>query len=309
VSEKLKANKLGKGLRTIGDWQRYIATKLHQANVWFGHGAADGWEEANLLLSEITQLPFEVLPDYLEYRLAKEEREQLATLLAKRIEERKPAAYLVHKAWFAGLPFYVDERVLVPRSPIGELIQQQFSPWLTHEPQRILDLCTGSGCIAVACALVFPETLVDASDISEDALAVAQMNVSEYELEDQIKVIRSDGFEQLEKLEYDLIVTNPPYVDAEDMDDLPDEYHHEPELGLAAGEDGLDLVKRILLQSPDYLTENGMLICEVGNSEVHVSERWPELPVMWLSFEFGGSGVFLAYKEDLIAARAHIESR
>ncbi|RTE87394.1 MULTISPECIES: 50S ribosomal protein L3 N(5)-glutamine methyltransferase [Gammaproteobacteria] len=304
-----KKIELGKGLKTIADWQRYIATKLHHEDVWFGHGAESGWEEANLLLSEVTCLPFEALSEYGNCRLAKEERKHLAKMLERRLYDRVPAAYLVHKAWFAGLPFYVDERVLVPRSPIGELITKQFSPWLTQEPMRILDLCTGSGCIAIACAAAFPETYIDASDISEDALAVAQMNVAEYDLHEQVTLIQSDGFTDIPAQSYDLIVTNPPYVDAEDMDDLPQEYHHEPELGLAAGEDGLDLVKNILLDAPQYLSEQGMLICEVGNSEVHVAERWPELPLTWLAFENGGTGVFLAYRNDLVQFKDHIQSR
>lgn len=304
-----KEKVLGKGLKTIADWQRYIATKLHSEGVWFGHGAESGWEEANLLLSELTCLPFDTLAEYGHCRLAKEERAQLAKLLKRRIEQRVPAAYLVHKAWFAGLPFYVDDRVLVPRSPIGELINKQFSPWLQQEPMRILDLCTGSGCIAIACAAAFPETYVDASDISEDALAVAQMNVAEYDLHEQVSLIQSDGFNSIPAQTYDLIVTNPPYVDAEDMGDLPTEYTHEPELGLAAGDDGLDLVRNILLDAPEYLSEHGLLICEVGNSEVHVEERWPDLPLTWLAFENGGAGVFLAHRHDLLQFKEHIQSR
>ena len=307
---KLKAAKdLGKGLKTIGDWQRYIATKLHQANVWFGHGAANGWEEANLLLSEITQLHFEDLPNYLSYRLAKDEQAELALLLWRRLNERVPAAYLVHKAWFAGLPFYVDERVLVPRSPLSELIQQQFEPWLVQQPERILDLCTGSGCIAIACAYHFSEADVVASDISEDALHVAQMNVAEHELEGRVSLVQSDGFHDIAPQQFDLIVSNPPYVDAEDMADLPEEYHHEPELGLASGEDGLDLVRHILQTSPDYLTEQGVLICEVGNSWVNMVEAWPNVPFTWLSFEHGGDGVFLLTKQELIAHQAEFSTQ
>ncbi|HLV47784.1 MAG TPA: 50S ribosomal protein L3 N(5)-glutamine methyltransferase [Aliidiomarina sp.] len=299
--------KLGDGLKTIGDWQRYIATQLHQAEIWFGHGAVDGWDEANLLLSELTQLHHAELGNYLSCRLAKHEREQLAAWLEQRLEDRVPAAYLVNKAWFAGLPFYVDERVLVPRSPIAELIENNFAPWLTKTPEQILDLCTGSACIAIACAYAFPDAIVHASDISADALEVAEINVSDHDLEERVALFQSDGFSRLPETKYDLIVTNPPYVDAEDMADLPEEYRHEPELGLAAGNDGLDLVRDILLHSPDYLTEEGMLICEVGNSWVHMAELWPEVPFVWLSFEHGGDGVFAINRSALVAARACFE--
>ncbi len=296
--------KLGDGLKTIGDWQRYIATQLHQAEIWFGHGAVDGWDEANLYLSELTQLHHTELADHLSCRLAKHERNQLVQWLEQRLEKRIPAAYLVNKAWFAGLPFYVDERVLVPRSPIAELIENNFAPWLTKEPEQILDLCTGSACIAIACAYAFPNTIIHASDISTDALEVAEINVGDHDLEERVALFQSDGFSRLPETKYDLIVTNPPYVDADDMADLPEEYLYEPELGLAAGSDGLDLVRDILTQSPDYLTADGVLICEVGNSWVHMAELWPDVPFVWLSFEHGGEGVFAISRSDLVAAQA-----
>lgn len=288
-------------LLTIADWQRYIASALHGADVYFGHGANDGWEEGLLLLSEVTSLHFDEIRAYRDCRLTFEEKTQLAALLARRIRDKVPAAYLVHKAWFAGLPFYVDERVLVPRSPIAELIEQEFQPWLTVPPDHILDLCTGSGCIAIACAYAFPDAVVDAVDISVDALDVARMNIEEHGLSDRVEAIESDGFKNLSGRRYDLIVTNPPYVDAEDMDVLPPEYHHEPELGLAAGDDGLDLVRHILLEAPNYLNDDGLLICEVGNSMVHMQALWPEVPFVWLSFERGGEGVFALSKAQLEA--------
>ncbi|WP_194755919.1 50S ribosomal protein L3 N(5)-glutamine methyltransferase [Aliidiomarina indica] len=286
-------------LLTIADWQRYITSALHGADVYFGHGAADGWEEGLLLLSEVTSLSFDELHANRDCRLTFEEKSQLAALVARRIRDKVPAAYLVHKSWFAGLPFYVDERVLVPRSPIAELIEQSFQPWLMQEPEHILDLCTGSGCIAIACAYAFPDARVDAVDISTDALAVARMNIEEHALSDRVEAIESDGFDGLQGRVYDLIVTNPPYVDAEDMDDLPPEYHHEPELGLAAGNDGLDLVRKILRDAPQHLNEGGILICEVGNSMVHMQILWPDVPFVWLSFERGGDGVFAINKEQL----------
>ena len=291
-------------LHTIADWQRYITSSLHGSDVYFGHGAANGWEEGLLLLSAVTALSFAELQECRECRLTREERQQLAALLNRRIREKIPAAYLVHKAWFADLPFYVDERVLVPRSPIAELIQQRFAPWLMAEPEHILDLCTGSGCIAIACAYAFPAAEVDAVDISHDALAVAAMNIEEHGLSDRVQALASDGMNALTGKVYDLIVTNPPYVDAEDMSDLPDEYHHEPELGLAAGDDGLDLVRRILRDAPAHLSSEGILICEVGNSMVHMEALWPNVPFVWLDFEHGGEGVFAINREQLLAHAA-----
>lgn len=288
-------------LLTIADWQRYIASSLHSADVYFGHGANDGWEEGLLFLSEVTALHFDEIREYRDCRLTALEKSELLALLTRRIRDKVPAAYLVHKSWFAGLPFYVDQRVLIPRSPIAELIQQKFQPWLTTPPDRILDLCTGSGCIAIACAYAFPDASVDAVDISADALDVARMNSVEHGLTDRIDVIESDGFHALGQRCYDLIVSNPPYVDAEDMADLPSEYHHEPRLGLAAGEDGLDLVRHILREAPNHLNEDGLLICEVGNSMVHMQMLWPDVPFLWLDFEHGGEGVFAIHKSQLEA--------
>ncbi|TRW49489.1 50S ribosomal protein L3 N(5)-glutamine methyltransferase [Aliidiomarina halalkaliphila] len=292
-------------LLTIADWQRYIASALHGADVYFGHGAVDGWEEGLLLLSEVTALTFDELHAHRDCRLTFEEKSQLAALVARRIRDKVPAAYLVHKSWFAGLPFYVDERVLIPRSPIAELIEQEFQPWLMHTPDHILDLCTGSGCIAIACAYAFPDAIVDAVDISSDALAVARMNIEEHGLSDRVEAIESDGFNGLQDRRYDLIVTNPPYVDAEDMDDLPPEYHHEPKLGLSAGNDGLDLVRKILRDAPEHMNDGGILICEVGNSMVHMQALWPDVPFVWLSFERGGDGVFAINKEQLEQHAGH----
>ena len=195
--------------------------------------------------------------------------------------------------------------MLVPRSPIGELINNRFAGLINEQPQHILDMCTGSGCIAIACAYAFPEAEVDAVDISTDALAVTEHNIEEHGLIHHVTPIRSDLFRDLLKVQYDLIVTNPPYVDAEDMSDLPNEYRHEPELGLASGSDGLKLTRRILGNAPDYLSDNGILICEVGNSMVHLIEQYPDVPFTWLEFDNGGDGVFMLTKEQLVAAREH----
>ena len=238
-------------------------------------------------------------------RLTSSEKHRIVERVIRRINERIPVAYLTNKAWFCGHEFYVDDRVLVPRSPIGELINNRFAGLINHQPEHILDMCTGSGCIAIACAYAFPEAEVDAVDISPDALAVTEQNVEDHGLIHNVTPIRSDLFRDLPKVQYDLIVTNPPYVDEEDMSDLPGEYRHEPVLGLASGSDGLKLTRRILACAPDYLSDDGILICEVGNSMVHLIEQYPDVPFTWLEFENGGDGVFMLTKPQLIAARAH----
>ena len=220
-------------------------------------------------------------------------RRQVAELLRRRVNERTPLAYLLNLAYFCGLPFYVDERVLVPRSPIAELIEDRFLPRQKDEPLRILDLCTGSGCIAIACAKEFPDAFVDATDISLDALSVAAVNVEHHELQHRVSLLESDVFSKLPGQRYDLIVSNPPYVDAEDMADLPEEFLREPELGLASGPDGLDVTKRILAEAADYLTDDGVLVIEVGNSQWALQQSFPEVPFAWVEFEFGGKGVFV----------------
>lgn len=273
---------------------------MQAADIYFGHGTDNAYSEAQLLLGHVTQLNFSQLDQFQSARLQDSEWQHFTKLVQQRIDERKPAAYLIGQAWFAGLPFVVDERVLVPRSPIAELIEQRFSPWLTDAPTRILDLCTGSGCIAIACAYAFEEAEVDALDLSLDALAVAEQNIAMHDLEHRVIPIQSNLYDAIPKQRYDLIVTNPPYVDAEDMADLPDEFHHEPELGLAAGDDGLDLVRTILREAPDHLTENGWLVCEVGNSMVALAQEFPEVPFEWVRFEHGGDGVFVLSYQDLI---------
>ncbi len=238
-------------------------------------------------------LPWEISDSYLDCRLEDDERAELAEILRRRIEERIPAAYLLGEAWFCGIPFSVDERVLVPRSPIAELIEQRFAPWLPAEPARILDLCTGSGCIGIACAYAFEQAEVVLADLSFDALEVANVNIERHDLGERVYTVQGDGFAGLPGQRFDLIVSNPPYVDAEDFADMPAEFHHEPELGLACGDDGLDLVRRMLAEAADHLSEKGLLIVEVGNSEVHVQALYPEVDFTWLEFEHGGHGVFM----------------
>ncbi|WP_105903281.1 50S ribosomal protein L3 N(5)-glutamine methyltransferase [Vibrio gangliei] len=287
-------------LHTLQDMIRWTVSRFNAAGLFYGHGTDNSWDEAVQLILPTLYLPIDVPPHVLNSRLITSERMRIVERVIQRINERTPTAYLTNKAWFCGLEFYVDERVLVPRSPIGELIQQQFQPWLTEEPTRIMDLCTGSGCIAIACAYAFENAEVDAVDISVDALQVAERNIEDHGLEQQVFPLRSDLFNDIPQDKYNIIVTNPPYVDQEDMDSLPQEFKHEPELGLAAGSDGLKLMRRILADAPDYLTDDGILICEVGNSMVHVMEQYPQIPFTWLEFENGGHGVFLLTREQLV---------
>ncbi|MBY7832373.1 50S ribosomal protein L3 N(5)-glutamine methyltransferase [Vibrio fluvialis] len=287
-------------LHTLQDMIRWTVSRFNAANLFYGHGTDNAWDEAVQLILPTLYLPIDVPPHVLNSRLTSSERLRVVERVIKRIKDRTPVAYLTNKAWFCGLEFFVDERVLVPRSPIGELIQAQFEPWLVNEPTRIMDLCTGSGCIAIACAHAFPDAEVDAIDISADALQVAEQNIQDHGLEQQVFPIRSDLFRDLPKEQYDIIVTNPPYVDQEDMNSLPDEFKHEPELGLAAGTDGLKLVRRILANAPHYLTEKGILVCEVGNSMIHLMDQYPHIPFTWLEFEKGGHGVFLLTREQLV---------
>ncbi|EOW9172727.1 TPA: 50S ribosomal protein L3 N(5)-glutamine methyltransferase [Vibrio cholerae] len=291
-------------LHTLQDMIRWTVSRFNAANLFYGQGTDNAWDEAVQLILPTLYLPIDVPPHVLSSRLTSSERLRVVERVIKRINDRTPVAYLTNKAWFCGLEFFVDSRVLVPRSPIGELIQNRFEPWLTEEPTRIMDLCTGSGCIAIACANAFPEAEVDAIDISVDALNVAEQNIQDHGLEQQVFPIRSDLFRDLPQEQYDLIVTNPPYVDQEDMDSLPSEFRHEPELGLAAGSDGLKLARRILANAPLYLKENGILVCEVGNSMVHMMAQYPHIPFTWLEFENGGHGVFLLTREQLIDCAA-----
>lgn len=300
--DKIFVDEVVSELSTLQDMLRWTVSRFNAAGLFYGHGSDNSWDEAVQLVLPTIYLPIDVPPHVLNSRLTTSERNRIVTRVVKRINEKIPTAYLTNKAWFCGLEFFVDERVLVPRSPIGELIEAQFQPWLTEEPMRIMDLCTGSGCIAIACAHAFPEAEVDAIDISSDALEVAEQNIQDYGMEQQVFPIRSDLFRDLPKQDkYDLIVTNPPYVDQEDMDSLPEEFTHEPELGLAAGSDGLKLVRRILANAPHYLNENGILICEVGNSMVHMMEQYPDIPFTWIDFENGGHGVFMLTREQLVA--------
>ncbi|WP_075181360.1 50S ribosomal protein L3 N(5)-glutamine methyltransferase [Pantoea sp. 1.19] len=294
-------------LHTIQDMLRWTVSRFSAAQLWYGHGTDNPWDEALQLVLPSLWLPLDIPEQMYNARLTSSERHRIVERVIRRVNERLPVAYITNKAWFCGHEFFVDERVLVPRSPVAELINDRFVGLVPHAPQRILDMCTGSGCIAIACAHAFPEAEVDAVDISEAALAVAEQNIEAHGLSHQVTPMRADLFRGLSKLPYDLIVTNPPYVDAEDMSDLPGEYRHEPELGLAAGSDGLKLVRRILACAPDYLSEDGVLVCEVGNSMVHMIDQYPDVPFTWLEFSNGGDGVFMLTRQQIVDAQHHFK--
>jgi len=286
-------------LHTVNDYVRFGASQFNQAELYFGHGISNAWDESLTLVMHQLALPQEISTELMQCRLISQERLAILQLFERRIVEGIPSAYLTNQAMFCSLPFYVDERVLVPRSPIGELIGNEFAGLIDVSPKRILDLCTGSGCIAIACAVAFPEAEVDALDLSIDALNVAQINIEGHDLSAQVIPIQSDVFSGVAGQSYDLIVTNPPYVDQEDVDALPQEFLHEPEMGLGSGFDGLDIVRQILAQAASHLNDNGVLICEVGNSQVHLTAAFPNVPFQWLTFERGGHGVFRITKAQL----------
>lgn len=290
-------------LITIRDVIRFGASQFSKAELYFGHGMDNPWDEAEQLVAHALHLNPPIDDRWLDARLTSDEKNCISDYFKRRVNDRTPVAYITGQAWFIGLPFDVDERVLIPRSPIGELIDKQFSPWIVSSPARILDLCTGSGCIGIACAYAFPNSEVQLSDISFEALEVAEQNIQKHGLSDRVFALQSDLFEGLSGQRFDLIVTNPPYVDSEDMADLPAEYLAEPELALASGKDGLDFTRRLLREAFDYLTPNGVLVAEVGNSWVALAEAYPDLPFTWVEFERGGHGVFVITAQDLKQAR------
>jgi len=307
----LSVNTQYEGLETIQDFIRWGASLFSEANLFFGHGTDNALEEARLLVLHAIHQPNTLAIDLFNSRLTFVERQRVADIFIQRIETRKPAAYLIGEAWFAGLPFYVNESVLVPRSPIAELIEQAYAPWISKPEKvtRVLDMCTGSGCIGIASLQAFENAQVDLVDISPEALAVAQKNIQRYDLEGVATAIESDLFNGLDEQKYDLIVSNPPYVDKIEMDHLPEEFQQEPRLGLEAGEDGLDLVRIILQQAAHYLTEEGVLIVEVGVSQYFVEQEYSELPLYWFEFERGGEGVFAITRSELEVFQEYLDER
>lgn len=289
-------------LVTLRDFLRWSVSRFNEAGLHFGHGTQNAYEEASYLLLHALHLPHERIEVFLDASLTDSERQTVHALLERRIRERIPAAYLTREAWLGDFPFYVDERVIVPRSHIAELLlDEPLAPWIT-DPDAIdsaLDLCTGSGCLAILLAHAFPNARVDAVDISADALEVAARNVNDYELGDRIELIRSDLFAGLAGRRYDIIISNPPYVTGESMRTLPEEYRHEPVLALASGEDGLDAVRGILAGAHAHLKPNGILAVEVGGNRAIVEEAFPRLGFTWLESESGEGMVFLLQREQL----------
>jgi len=283
------------------------ARRLARARLHFGHGSDNARDEAAALIWHVLRLPVKAGASSYNRRVSRRALRAIDALLARRIRERIPAVYLTHRCWFAGLSMYVDERVLIPRSPIAELIEQRFAPWIAAaRVRRILDVGTGSGCIAIACARAFPTSRVDALDLSSDALLVARRNIRRHRLQHRVHGVQSDHFAALRGARYDIIVSNPPYVGRHELRNLPREYRHEPQLALAAGADGLDSVRIIMRDAAAHLRPGGILVVEVGNSERALRRAFPRLPFIWLTFDRGGGGVFVLQREQLPPATARL---
>jgi len=293
---------------TIEDLLKQGCALFEENNLYFGHGTDNSWDEAVFLLSAVLDLPPQADRSLLNQKVSHQQQQQVLALYTQRINQRVPAPYLTQQAWFCSLPFYVDQRVIIPRSPIAELIYNQFRPWCLTAPNRILDLCTGSGCIGIACAYAFENAQIVLSDISTEALAVAAINIDSHQLEHRVTAVQSDLFGQVSEGDdpkFDLIVSNPPYVDAKDLASMPEEYGHEPSLALASGTDGLDITRRLLREAADHLSEQGLLVVEVGNSAVALEQAFPTVSFTWIEFEQGGEGVFVLTREQL-AQYSHI---
>ncbi|HSS69449.1 MAG TPA: 50S ribosomal protein L3 N(5)-glutamine methyltransferase [Casimicrobiaceae bacterium] len=298
-------NPLTQELETVRDWLRYAVSRFTAGGLAFGHGTTNAYDEAAYLVLHTLKLPLDRLEPFLDARLTHAERQEVLDIVDRRVEQRIPAAYLTREAWLGDFRFYVDERVIIPRSYIAELLPEGLLPWIS-DPARIqtaLDLCTGSGCLAILLAHHFPNVDVDAADISSDALAVALRNVSDHGLQGRVNLIRSDLLSNLTEKNYDLIVSNPPYVNAMSMEELPPEYRHEPQLALAGGDDGLDAVRTILARAAEFLNPEGLLVVEVGENRAVAEAAFPRLPFVWLATPSAEDRVFLLRREDLVAAQ------
>lgn len=288
-------------LLTLRDLLRFAVSRFNEAGLFFGHGSDNAWDEAAYLLLHTLHLPLDRLEPFLDARLTGGERESALRILERRIIERVPAAYLTNEAWLGEHRFYVDERVIVPRSFIAELLDEELAPWV-EDPWavgRVLDLCTGSGCLAILAAHAFPDARVDAVDISSDALAVAARNVADYGLEERLRLVNADLFAGVQGERYDVIVSNPPYVNAESVAALPEEYRREPEIALGSGHDGLDLTRRILAEAAVHLNPGGLLVVEIGHNRDELEAAYPETPFTWLDTAAGDQYVFLLRREEL----------
>lgn len=288
-------------LITVRDFIRYAVSRFNAAHLFFGHGSDNAWDEAVYLTLHALHLPLDRLEPFLDARLLPDERVRLLDLYSRRCQDRLPASYLTHEAWLGEDRFYVDERVIVPRSFIAELLDEQLTPWVADPwaVENALDLCTGSGCLAIKLALNFPNARVDAVDLSKDALAVAERNIADYHLGERVHPVHSDAFAALAGRRYDLIISNPPYVDAESVDALPPEYLHEPEMALGSGDDGLDFTRIILAEAKKHLSEDGILVVEIGHNRDALEAAYPELPFTWLDTAAGDEYVFMLNAADL----------
>lgn len=288
-------------LFTIRDWLRFTVSRFEESGIFYGHGTDNAYDEAAWLILSALHLPHDTLENFLDAVITEQERRHLAHLVERRVTERTPTAYLVREAWLKGFKFYVDERVIVPRSFIAELLEEQLAPWIEF-PEMVtsaVDICTGSGCLGVLLAHAFPDAAIDVVDISPDAISVANINIANYGLQEQVQAIQSDMFTALKGKTYDLIISNPPYVDAPSMATLPQEYRNEPQLALGSGLAGLDHTHTLLREAPKHLNEGGLLVVEIGHNRDALLEAYPDLPFTWLEVEAGNEFVFLLTKEQL----------
>jgi len=293
--------RLTEELFTIRDWLRFTVSRFEESGIFFGHGTDNAYDEAVWLIMSGLHLPLDTLDNFLDAVITEAERKHLAHLIERRITDRTPTAYLLREAWLKGFKFYVDERVIVPRSFIAELLETGLSPWIEYQEmvESAADICTGSGCLGVLLVHAFPNAAVDVIDISPDAIAVANINIANYGLQEQITAIQSDMFSALTGKSYDLIISNPPYVDAPSMAGLPQEYRNEPQIALGSGDAGLDHTHTILCEAANYLNDGGILVVEIGHNREALIDAYPDLPFTWLEVESGNQFVFLLTKEQL----------